>query len=252
MIILLAIVTIAACKKDDGDNPTTDPKAENRKALGTSAEDILSEDIYTKLTVEIVYSGGFRPTDATIVGLQNFLNQRVNKPEGISINETFIDAPAGAPFTIEEIRAIEEEHRTIYTVDNSIAIYIFFANGSNAGDTSTTVTLGSAYRNTSIVVYEKTIRDLANNSANIDLTELELSTLTHEFGHIFGLVNIQSDDIHTSHEDTAHLKHCMVEDCLMYFESTNGLLLVELLENRRPVPGFDPLCIADLQAKGGK
>jgi hypothetical protein len=251
LVVFITIAIVSSCKKDDGES-AVDTKAENRKSLGVSAEDLLSEDIYDQLTIELVYPPSFRPTDIALNEFQNFLNARLNKSGGINIVETVIETPPGAPFTIEEIRAIEDEHRVHYTVDNNIAVYIFFSNGVSSNDTNSSVTLGTAYRNTSIVVYERTIRNIASNNPNIELQDLELNTLEHEFGHILGLVNIQGDDIHNDHEDSAHAKHCVVEDCLMYFESSDGQRIAERLGKRGMIPVFDSLCLADLQAKGGK
>lgn len=250
LVLLIGLLTFSSCKKDD-DTPINDPTAENRKALGVSAEDLLSDDVYTSLTVEFVYPGSFRPTDIAINNFINFLTERLNKPNGITIVETVISAPSGAPFSVAEIRDIEDEFRTEYNTANKMAVYVFFSNGSSANDTDTTVTLGTAYLNTSIVVYEKTLKDLANQNSNLDLSTLETSTLTHEFGHILGLVNIQNDDIHTNHEDPAHLKHCQVDTCLMYFESNSAHKIIEYFSRGNQIPVLDPLCIADLQSKGG-
>ncbi len=251
VLIFISFFFLNACKDDDSGDSVNDPKAENRKGLGTSAADLLSDDIYKKLTVEFVYANGFRPTEETITNFRVFLNERLNKSEAITIIETVINAPQGMPFTIEEIREIEDEHRTIYTVEDEIAVFVFFANGNSENDTDTSVTLGTAYQNTSIVVYEKTLMDLVNSNPTADLTVLETNTLNHEFGHILGLVNIQDDDIHTEHEDTGNSRHCFVEDCLMYFESNNTARTLELM-GRQAAPQLDELCIADLQVKGGK
>jgi len=251
-IFLLSFVVIFSCKSDDDEDNIDDPKAENLKALGTSAEDILSDDLYTSLTVELIYSDGFRPLQETINSFRSFLDERVNKPDGIQIVETIIDAPQNAPFTTEEIRNIESNNRTQYTEGDNIAVSIFFSNGISDNDSETRVTLGKAYRNTSVVVYEKTIMDVSVLPNGPDLYKLEATTLQHEFSHLFGLVNILGDDIHTNHEDPNNSKHCIVEDCLMYFESTNANK-VALRNMQLPnIPQLDPLCIADLRAKGGK
>ncbi len=252
LFILLVFIGVTACKKDDEASAVDDIKAENRKELGASAEDLLSNDIYTNLTVEFVFASTYRPTNATIANFRNFLNERLNKSGDITFIENVIDSPDGAPFSLEEIKDIENTNRTKYTTGTTIAVFVFFSNGSSSNDTNTTVTLGTAYQNTSIVVYEKTIKDFVNSNPNIDLTILETTTLQHEFGHILGLVNIQDDDIHTDHEDAAHLKHCIVEECLMYFESSNRNQVETMLRSLNQVPAMDPLCIADLQAKGGK
>lgn len=249
LLILFGFLAFSACKKDD--DSVNDATAENRKALGLSAEDLLSDDIYTSLVVELVYPGALRPTNSTIDNFRNFLTERINKPNGILFKETIIQEPTGAPFNMEEIRDIEDEFRTEYNSDTKIAVYVFFSNGASINDTDTSVTLGTAYLNTSIVVYEKTIRDLVNQNANLDVTSLETSTLIHEFGHILGLVNVQNDDIHSDHEDPAHLKHCIVDTCLMYFESNGSKNIVNYLKLGNSIPVLDPLCIADLQSKGG-
>ena len=175
----------------------------------------------------------------------------MNKPGGITITETRIPEAEGSPFTTEELNAIEDENRTVYTSGDNIAVYVFFANGVSSNDTSTRVTLGTAYLNTSIVIYEKTLQTLAASNPSLDLSTLETTTLQHEFGHILGLVNLLDDDIHANHMDTGHPKHCIVEDCLMYFESNNRSQVIERFSGRVAVPELDPLCIEDLQAKGG-
>jgi hypothetical protein len=251
LITLLAIFVLSGCKKSDNDVPA-DPTLANKQSTGTSSEDLLRETEFTSLTLEFVYPEGFQPETGTISNLVSFLEERLHKPEGITIVENVIPAPTGNSFNINKIVSIEDEHRTIYNEGSNLAVYIFFANKSSSNDTPTRVTLGSAYRNTSIVVYKKTINDIAiSNGINIPLAEK--TTLNHEFGHLMGLVNLQLDDIHQVHEDTQNSKHCMVEECLMYFETTgNRAVISSALLSKSTVSDLDPLCIEDLQAKGGK
>jgi len=238
------LLLFSACQSDDS-GETTNERTENLKALGTSAEDLLSDDIYSRLVVEIVYSNGFRPKQLTIDTFRTFLNQRLNKPSGISIVETVISPPQGEPYTISEIRDIESNVRTRYTNGNEIAVFIFFANGNSSNDTDTSVTLGSAYQNTSMVIYEETLQSLPQ-----DLFLMEATTIRHEFGHILGLVDITGDDIHPEgHIDPDSSKHCIVEGCLMYFASTIPSNITNPMVSDIPV--LDSLCIEDLQSKGG-
>ncbi|WP_432410175.1 membrane metalloprotease [Rasiella sp. SM2506] len=244
LLLFSILILIASCKKDD-DSPLDDSKTENLLGLGESAEDILSDDIYKSLVVEIVYSNGFRPEQRTIDNFRQFLNERITKPGGISIVETVIAPPDGEPFSTQEIRDIETANRTQYTTDDQIAIYVFFANGNASSDTGSTVTLGTAYRNTSLVIYQETLQGL-----EVDRFLVEATTLRHEFGHLFGLVNILNDDIHTDHEDPDNNKHCVVEDCLMFFASTIPSTIPDPMDS--DIPKLDALCLADLRAKGGK
>lgn len=250
------LILFSACKSDENDDSMADFKAENRKGLGASASDLLSNDTYQNLRVEFAYSEGFRPEQETITNFVNFLNARVNKPGGVSITETVVAPQEGSPYTTSEIREIEDDIRTLYTAGDEIVVYIFFANGRSNNDTATSVTLGTAYQNTSIVLYESTLRNISA-SQNIDLSTLESTTLHHEFGHLFGLVNIQDDDIHQNHEDPNQARHCIVEDCLMYFETNSAdRTALRTFFNRSTstnIPQFDTnLCIEDLQAKGGR
>jgi len=246
-IVLVLSSSLFSCKSDDSEDIINDPRAENLKSLGASAEDILSDDIYNSMTVEFVYTSAYPPKQETLNGFRNLLNQRINKPGGINFVENVISIPLESSYTLDEIKEIENEYRTIYTTGDNIALYVFFSNAKFQGDTPSSVTLGTAYLNTSLVVYEKTLQDVSN-SQNLDLGILEAATLHHEFGHILALVNLKNDDIHQQHEDLANNNHCFVEDCLMYFASNTTRSLKRL----NAIPVFDPLCIEDLQAKGGK
>lgn len=250
--LLLLVSSFTSCKNDDTQEVIVDPTAENKKSLGTSAEDLLSDDIYSSLTVELIYSPSSKPTDESLNAIRPFLQSRLNKPSGIFIVETQIPDQAGAPFSLDNIKDFEEEFRTQYTDGDDIAVSVFFSNGSSSNDTQTNVTLGTAYRNTSMVIYQNTLRFLTNSDPEA-LPILEQTVFNHEFGHLLGLTNIQNDDIHTGHEDPSASKHCIVDDCLMYFEATNFLVSeITRLTSRNVVPDFDPLCLEDLQAKGGK
>ncbi|MEX0996466.1 MAG: membrane metalloprotease [Flavobacteriaceae bacterium] len=251
LLSLIVIFLLTACKKDDN-NPPEDPKLANKQATGSSSEDFLRDTDFTSLTLEFVYPEGFQPEDGTINSLTDFIQGRLNKPVGFTVVQNVIPTPEGSSFNINKIISIEEEHRINYNEGNNLAVYIFFSNKSSSNDTPTRVTLGSAYRNTSIVIYKKTIRDIAI-SEGISIPIAERTTLNHEFGHLLGLVNLQLDDIHQEHEDTQNNKHCMVEDCLMYFETSGGRsVITSALLSKSMDSELDPLCIEDLQAKGGK
>ena len=124
----------------------------------------------------------------------------------------------------------------------------FSPDGNSASDSGNSVVLGTAYRNTSMVVYEKTFIDLAGtSSAGINRALIETSTLRHEFGHIFGLVN-SGTPLTTQHEDQNNRRHCDVEECLMYFQTVTNIFNSS---STSVIPEFDDQCIADMQANGG-
>lgn len=249
-ILLCVVFTVVGCGSDDeGTPPDTNPNATaNQQPLGTSANELLSATEFKSLRLELAYADGFRPTQQTIDLIQIFLEERLDKPDGITIVERLITPAETAPYDINEIVAIEDANRTVFNNGDEIGVWLFFSDGESSSNSGNSFVLGTAYRNTSMVIYEKTFIDLANNSTTpINRTLLETSTLRHEFGHIFGLVNVGTP-LTSDHEDEDNQRHCNVEECLMYFQTVTSIFNSSDVET---IPDFDPLCIADLQANGG-
>ncbi len=248
----LFLLLIVGCSKDstntDNGTPTVD-KSANLKALGASANELLSDASFTSLTIEIVYVTGFKPTDAALNSVSQFLGQHTFKPDGITITTRAVASSNKAPFSIEEIAEIEKDERNVYNAGDEIAVFIYVADGSNENDENNKVVLGSAFRNTSIVLYGKTIENIANNSASTAKSDVESAVLNHEFGHLFGLVDVGSP-MQVNHEDPDSEAHCNVNGCLMTSNIEFGGSIIDMVDNN--VPELDDLCINDLVANGGR
>ncbi|TPN81747.1 hypothetical protein [Aquimarina algicola] len=244
---------LVGCSDDDDDNnpiQNNEPsRSANRIALGNpqTPKDLLSADNFTSLTIEMVSVQGFEPTAEAVQAFKTFLEGRLFKPDGITINQRTVASSGEAPFTIEEIAEIEQDNRTLFNQGDDITVYIYFADGSRGGDSSEQVTLGSAYLNTSIVIYEGTLRRLASRPRSPLLATIETATLNHEFAHLLGLVNIGTP-LQSDHEDEEG-GHCNVPNCLMEaaIEFASGMMGIGNV-----VPQLDAQCIADLQANGGR
>lgn len=250
IISLLAfLIVLSGCTTDE---PTKrdESKSANLKTLGTSSTDLLSDEKFTSLSLEIVYVTGYQPDSRTISNLTSFLASRVHKPDGITVSMRQAASSGKAPFGINEIAAIEAAERTDYNVGDNIAVFIYFADGSHENDTNSKVVLGSAYRNTSMVIYGETVKKIAARSSNISKSTVESTVVNHEFGHLFGLVNFGST-LQTAHEDSESKGHCSVNGCLMNANLEFGANLADFVDNNN-VPTLDNACIFDLQANGGK
>ena len=247
-ILIISSLILIGCSDDD-DNAAVQNSIPNSNAqtLGTSANDLLSDTNFTGLTIEMVSVQGFEPTTNALNTFTTFLEERLFKPDGITFIQRTIPSSGLAPFTIDEIREIENSTRTAFNEGDEIKVFIYFADGSNEDDTNTTITLGTAFANTSIVIYERTLRNLSINPNAPMLSTIEAATLHHEFAHLLGLVNIGTP-LQSEHEDTEFRGHCNVTSCLM--EASIEFGMMDMLGNGVPV--LDPLCIADLQANGGK
>lgn len=251
LFILIAGFTIS-CSRDSNEEPGSGgvDRTANLKSLGSSASDLLSDVMFTSMNIEIVYVEGNRPTDEGINLFRKFLERRIFKPDGIQINLRAVNSSGKAPFSIEEIVDIEKKERTAYNVGDEIAVWIYFADGSNEKDTNEKFVLGSAFRNTSMVIYERTIREFASRAGAPDRATIEAATLNHEFGHLFGLVDLGTEPV-TDHEDPENEGHCVVEGCLMRASIEFGSGVVNVIDGGG-IPNLDDACMQDLQSVGGK
>ncbi len=222
----------------------------NKLSVGASANDLLSDTTFSSLVVEVVYVEGFEPSQTAISNFVSFLENRTFKPNGITVQKRAISSPGLTPYTNQEIVAIEDSNRLLYNNDNQIAVWAFFADGSSANNTDSGVVLGTAYRNTSFVIYQETIQQLTSGTITNTTPILESTVITHEFGHILGLTNLGTP-LQTNHEDLEHPKHCNIESCLMYWKAESGNGVMSMISGGS-IPQLDAQCIADLQANGGK
>ncbi|WP_299531953.1 hypothetical protein [Ulvibacterium sp.] len=279
----LSLLLLGCSNSSDDDGPDTQPpidRSGNLLPTGASANDILSNDDFTKLKIEIAYVTGFRPTPRAIENFVNFLRLRTFKQD-IELVYTQLPSPDEETLTLQEVAQLESDNRTAYNEGDTLAIYIYFADAPADDDDEEEglVTLGAVYRNTSMIIHQGTVWSLAAQSIFITITDVETATLEHEFGHLFGLVDLGTDPIN-NHEDPDAPNHCNVEGCLMRAElqfgspsfkralagksgeiksacSLSGASILKLLDTRAAngsliVPNLDPECILDLQSNGGR
>jgi predicted Zn-dependent protease len=255
-IIVLLIIGLGftvSCSNGDALNNssgTANTVSMNQQTLGSSSKDLLSDKKFTSMVIEVAYVTGFEPTQTAIDNFVSFLEARTFKPNGISIVKRAIPSTGKAPYTNQEIVDIEDANRTKYNTSDQIAVWAFFADGESASDTSTGVILGTAYRNTSFVIFEQTVQGLSNSPFEPNRSLLETTVMTHEFGHILGLTNLGAA-MQSNHEDTVHPKHCNAGSCLMYWSSETGNSIANLA-SQGSAPQLDAQCLADLRANGGK
>ncbi|WP_375240311.1 membrane metalloprotease [Polaribacter sp.] len=222
----------------------------NRQQTGSSAKDLLSASAFKKMIVEVAYIEGFKPTETALNNFKNFINDRTFKPEGVTFVEKSIENTGKTTYTLDEVVEIEKVNRTQYNTNNTIAVWVLFIDGKSSKDTNQGAILGTAYWNTSFVIYQETIQGLSDSTFEPNRSLLESSVIHHEFGHILGLTNLGTD-LQSDHEDEEHPKHCIEQDCLMYWaaESSQG---IGNMVSGGSLPTLDAQCLADLRANGGK
>ncbi|MEL0645092.1 membrane metalloprotease [Olleya sp. Ti.3.14] len=247
---VIILVVLMSCSSDDSQNDPLNNTQSNKLNVGASANDLLSDTTFSSLVVEVVYVEGFEPSQTAISNFVSFLENRTFKSNGITVQKRAISSPGLTPYTNHEIIAIEDANRLLFNNSNQIAVWAFFADGASANNTDSGVVLGTAYRNTSFVIYQETIQQLTSGTITNTTPILESTVITHEFGHILGLTNLGTP-LQTNHEDLEHPKHCNIESCLMYWQAENGNGAMTMISGGS-IPQLDAQCIADLQANGGK
>jgi hypothetical protein len=248
LAILFLFISITSCQDDDEDDNS--PSSSNGSAsVGALAGEYLSDQQYSSLRIEILFEARARPTNQAITNLEDFLEDYLKKPQGISTVWTEIPAQEEATYTLSELREIESNYRTVFNNSNQISAYFFFANGNYSEDTENSNTLGIAYSSSSMVIFEKTIQDNSGGIGEASATNVEEAVSKHEFGHILGLVNLGTPMVN-NHQDETHGKHCTNADCLMYYATETGALFGNILGGGVPQLGSN--CQADLSANGGK
>ncbi|TDU40320.1 hypothetical protein BXY82_2367 [Gelidibacter sediminis] len=254
VVLMLGIIILSACSEDgviiNEENGVI--QSVNRQSTGSSANDLLSDVKFTSMIIEVVYVDGYEPSQASINNLKSFIEKRTFKPQGIVVEKRAIASPNKTRYSINDIADIERQHRKYYNTENRIAVWAYFSDGKSDRDSTAddTVVLGTAYWNTSFVVFQETLNNYSNSPLEPSRSLLETTVMTHEFGHIFGLTNLGSP-MQTNHEDGAHPKHCNNDDCLMFWKSESGAGIFDMA-NMSAAPSLDANCIADLRANGGK
>jgi hypothetical protein len=244
-ILLLMIVITSCIKTIASDDDYVDNRAFHNQKVGVSAADLLRDEQYTSLKVEVQYMEGYEPDETALRNLHLFLIDHLHKPKGVFITTKEITPHPDSALTLDQVVAIERANRTAFVQEDQLAVYILYTN-SYFSDAKM---LGWAYRNTSAVLFGRKLREHASREDTPDRTILESNVLKHEMGHLLGLVNVGSP-LQSDHKDHKNGKHCANPDCLMYHVVDTKKPFRLLLKSE--VAELDPECLADLRANGGR
>ena len=247
MAVLLFSISCDNSTGNDNDKKIIYSHVENP---GYSAHDFLSGDTFTSLEVEIDYMQGYEPNAEALDSLEAFFEQRLNKETVTIMEPTEIPAAGQATYTADKIRELEGEYRDEYTSveDSTLKAYMIIVDGDYEEEN----VLGIAYYNTSNAFFGGTYEDVSGGFNEPSRKLTESISFRHEFGHLFGLVNIPGSgtSMQTNHQDTDHGRHCDDDSCLMYYAMENAGVFGQFFGEE--IPSLDANCLADLQANGGK
>jgi Metallo-peptidase family M12 len=232
----------------------TDPPANLAKSkerardcgLGDEAPLFVRASPYAKVVIEVGSTRSAPPRQAAIDQLTKVMKDLLDKPGGVTVK---MDPPIddiGHSLALADVIAIEDASRTEFAQGDTAVFYYLVVGESSSSDTAQFQVLGYAYRPTSMTVFQKTIDAVSGGLGQPSRDVVESTVVTHEFGHILGLVNTGTA-MQTPHEDTAHPKHDANTKCIMYYANNSSELLANFVSGG-VVPDFDGPCRADIAA----
>jgi len=235
IVILFSLLSFTSCKKE------RIGADKDYKELGSSAKDFLTSTRYPSILVEVSYMPGFAPDRAVLTILESFLISNLHKPEGVSFQLKEIASKKKESLNLDELVKIEKETRSLFTDGNQLTVHILITDGLYSTDQSL---LALSYWNTSICLFGKSLQEYTRNLNQIPRVAVVGTLLSHEFGHLAGLVD-QGSPMQTQHRDFSNGAHCNNPQCLMFYQIENGTNLLSL-------PSLDSACRKDLVANGGR
>jgi len=248
ILLVLTLFFVSACSDEDKDNNNDNNDPPNHQdyhyqSVGTSAEDMTTDESFKTIIVDLVHVEGHAPSQEALNTTEQFLSETLDKPGGISFSISTIPSPGKESYSSSDIRDIEDDYRTLKNEGDQLAIFAFYADQHYTSNESV---LGIAYLNTSIALFSSQIESNSGGLNQPSKSLLEATVLNHEFGHLLGLVN-NGTPMQTDHQDEANGHHCDNEDCLMYWSVETSDALGNLIGNDNPPP-LGEECTADLQA----
>jgi hypothetical protein len=245
--LVLALAVAGALVLAGCTNPLTGPG--DATGPGQRAADYLRPAPYRSILVELDFVAGADPEQGALALFEQRFEAATGKAVDVVRTGGVPGQGASHRYTLDEIAALEREHRQHFSQGDRAALYVLWLDGGFERDSGETKTLGAAYRGSSVVMFKANLRSAAKASA-LDLTkpalvEVEQSVFVHELGHVLGLVNLGTPMV-SPHEDAQHPGHSSNQGSVMYWAVETNLIGSILGQN--PPDDFDANDKADLRA----
>lgn len=249
-IVVISGLGLSTCT----DSPTSTENEEEESFShvqnpGVSANHFLADSNYLHLILEVDYMPGYAPNAKALDSLKAFFEQRLNKASVTIKQPTEIPSGGQNQYSATDIRDIEADERSTFTSGDTLASYMVIVDGKYSEQDL----LGIAYYNTSNGFFGPSYEEASSGLGSPSRYQIEAISFRHEFGHLWGLVNIPNSgtEMQTPHQDTQNGNHCDNNQCLMYYASQRTQLIANQISGDAITP-LDANCKADLEANGGK
>lgn len=248
-VVPALLVAVTACADDGGTNASRQAKALFSNETTTVDIEI---DFAPGATPYVGGDGLFgNPWRLTRKNLEALFSQ---SPKTIVMDETLADmealasAPGGPDYTVDEVLALADSHRGGVDAAGTRSFYVVFVDGYFADDEGRQDTvLGVSIGATGVIAMFKPV--IAGTG--LLARRVEQTTLLHELGHAFGLVDNGLEPVDAGHVDREHGAHCTSDQCIMYWQNKVGSSLASFIAQRVTSEDsllFDEDCLDDAYA----
>ena len=200
---------------------------------GSFATGILSPAASSEVTVEVRTQSGADPQQASIDHLTSVLRSVTAKSVNVA-NGSAIGGGAKS-WSADELRSTADAGAA--QGNGRAVIHLLFVHGSFGGDDSV---LGVAVRGDAATIFIDAVN--AASTPLVGSSGIETAVVTHEVGHLMGLVDLY---LHTGRQDPDHPGHSTNPKSVMYW-AVESNLVADLLQGGPP-KDFDSADLADLQ-----
>ena len=203
------------------------------QSVGTLGPAILGGS--RSLKIEIDYTPASAPSASDEAVLSSVLGHYSGKQVSIVPDEG--NLPVEKDYSLDTVVKLTEEHRSCFTSSTQVCLYFLFLPGSFENSAA----LGAAYTSSAVAIMTEQIQNGSN--ALVSRDRIATATITHELGHLFGLVNLIGKEVRP-HEDPDHPGHSSNPNSVMYWAVED--LSVNSILSGGPVTTFDQDDEADI------
>ena len=175
------------------------------------------------------------PSQESIDHVRSVLEQVSNK-QVVPRSGALIEGGA-QDWSADDLRAVADDSHALQQGNGKAVVHLLFVHGTLGGDGSV---LGAALRGDTAAIFIDRVK--ASATPLIGSTGIEVAVVTHEVGHLLGLVDLY---LHTGRQDPDHPGHSTDKNSVMYW-AVESDLVADLLGSGPP-RDFDDADLADLQ-----
>ncbi|MDR9488586.1 hypothetical protein [Salibacter sp.] len=225
IVITALVIAVSSCQTDDDagttvqsspNSPDSDKYIKFLNGLYNDAQAFHLEVAYQSDAEPFSQSDDW---NLTAENMQAVFDERPITP-ALNIPDTVRSVASGSDrnFTPAEIVDLADQHRKRLSTKVEPSVFVIFLDGylEQDGEVVDKV-VGVNISNTSVVAVFRPVIDSVGTT-ELQKRNIEQATLVHEIGHAIGLVN-KGVPLTADHLDPEHEKHCINEDCVMYFEN---------------------------------